>query len=144
MKNLETALLEAHAEIAALKAAQTPAQASQLSVQALTALVHKLGASEASLLAQVAALTAENETLKAAENDIEVRASRMAMDIAAGQGVPPVNISRGDGIKEKAQTSEDHLAAFAAITDPKERAEYWAKYQRQMLPEKSATELPKP
>jgi hypothetical protein len=129
--------------IANIKANWTAAEKAEIAVKEARALALTLGGSESKLLAQVEclvaenkALTAENATLKMERATIEAsvdnRASAKALVIAGGQGVPALNVERGDGIKAKVTSKDEehsqHFTAYAAITDPIERGKYYEEH----------------
>jgi chromosome segregation ATPase len=66
-------------------------------------------------------LVARNKTLESREQDIEVRASRRAAEIVASTGTtaPAPVTPKGD------RQTEDLVARFKAINDPKEQTIFW-------------------
>jgi len=70
---------------------------------------------------RLAELTARNQTLEAAEQDIEKRASKRAAEIVASTGTtaPAPVTAKGD------KQTEDLVARFKAISDPKAQTTFW-------------------
>ena len=70
---------------------------------------------------RIAELTARNQTLESAEQDIEQRASKRAAEIVASTGTTaPVPVTaKGD------KQTEDLVARFKAISDPKAQTTFW-------------------
>jgi len=70
---------------------------------------------------RLAELTARNQTLEAAEQDLERRASKRAAEIVASTGTTaPVPVTaKGD------KQTEDLVARFKAISDPKAQTTFW-------------------
>ena len=70
---------------------------------------------------RLAELTARNQTLEAAEQDLERRASKRAAEIVASTGTTaPVPVTaKGD------KQTEDLVARFKAISDPAAQTTFW-------------------
>ena len=130
-KTLESELAKATATIAELtgkiSAHDVALATANEQITGLTGELAKEKAKAIELDGKVSALTSENVALKAKEQDIEVRASIKAKDIAAGQGIPPVNVDRSSE-SAAAKTTDEHFAVYAAITDPTERGKYYEKH----------------
>ena len=79
---------------------------------------------------RLAELTARNQTLEAAEQDIEKRASKRADEIVASTGTttPAAVTPKGD------KQTEDLVARFKAISDPKAQTTFW----RSLTPQQQA------
>jgi len=70
---------------------------------------------------RLAELTTRNQTLEAAEQDLELRASKRAAEIVASTGTTaPVPVTpKGD------KQTEDLVARFKAISDPAAQTTFW-------------------
>lgn len=70
---------------------------------------------------RLAELTARNQTLEAAEQDLERRASKRAAEIVASTGTtaPAPVTPKGD------RQTDDLVARFKAITDPTAQTAFW-------------------
>ncbi len=79
---------------------------------------------------RLAELTTRNQTLEAAEQDIEKRASRRAAEIVASTGntTPAPVTAKGD------KQTEDLVARFRSISDPKAQTTFW----RSLTPQQQA------
>jgi DNA repair exonuclease SbcCD ATPase subunit len=101
--------------------------------------IEALTTSKTELEAQVALAHARNKELESREQDIEIRASKRAVEIVASTGTPsPVAVSpKGD------RQAEDIVARFKAIADPKEQTVFWRSLtaQQQALILSSTTNL---
>ncbi|XHR27617.1 MAG: hypothetical protein ACFUZC_16955 [Chthoniobacteraceae bacterium] len=85
------------------------------------ASINSLTQSQTEANTRVAELTARNQTLEAAEQDLEQRASKRAAEIVASTGTTaPVPVT----VKGDKQT-EDLVARFKAISDPKAQTTFW-------------------
>ena len=83
--------------------------------------IDSLGQSKTESETRLAELIARNQTLEAAEQDIERRASKRAAEIVASTGTTaPVPVTaKGD------KQTEDLVARFRAISDPKAQTTFW-------------------
>ena len=104
----------------------------QSAAAAITNHEARIVATEASASAQVAAIQAVNTDLeaklKAATDalDAKIKSSdAKAIDISARAGVPPI----GDESKSEEKSSADIHSEFKTITNPKARAEFYAKHR---------------
>ena len=118
-------LSEASAKIDGLSAQVTELNADRERLAADLAAVRtsldSLGKSNAEADTRLAELAARNQTLEAAEKDIEARASKRAAEIVASTGTttPAPVTPKGD------RQTEDLIARFKAITDPKAQTTFW-------------------
>ncbi len=92
--------------------------------------LESLGKSKAEVDSKLAELTVRNRMLETAEADIEKRASKRAAEIVASTGTtaPAQVTSKGD------RQTEDLVARFKAITDPKAQTTFW----RSLTPQQQA------
>lgn len=92
--------------------------------------IETLTSEKGSFEARLAEVTARNAELEAAEKDIEGRASKRAAEIVASTGTQmPARVTpAGD------RQTEDLVAKFKAISDPKEQTLFW----RALTPQQQA------
>ncbi len=85
------------------------------------ASIDSLTQSQTEANTRITELTARNQTLEAAEQDLEQRASKRAAEIVASTGTTaPVPVTaKGD------KQTEDLVARFKAISDPKAQTTFW-------------------
>ena len=94
------------------------------------ASIDSLTQSQTEASTRIAEITARNQTLETAEQDIEQRASKRAAEIVASTGTTaPVPVTaKGD------KQTEDLVARFKAISDPKSQTTFW----RSLTPQQQA------
>ena len=134
-------LAEASAKIDGLTAQVTELNAERerlaADLQTARASLDSIGKTKAEADTRIAELAARNQTLEAAEKDIEQRASKRAAEIVAATGTstPAPVTPKGD------RQTEDLVARFKAITDPKAQTTFWRSLtaQQQALILNSAT-----
>ena len=118
-------LSEASNKIDALSAQLTElgAERERLAADLTTARqsIESLGTQKGEVETRLAQVTARNQELEAAEKDLEKRASKRAAEIVASTGTsaPAPVTPKGD------RQSEDLIARFNAITDPKAQTLFW-------------------
>ncbi|XHR30405.1 MAG: hypothetical protein ACFUZC_07550 [Chthoniobacteraceae bacterium] len=97
---------------------------------AARASINSLTKSKSEADTRIAEVTARNQTLEAAEQDIEQRASKRAAEIVASTGTttPVAVTAKGD------KQTEDLVARFKAISDPKAQTTFW----RSLTPQQQA------
>lgn len=133
----EALLSEAATKADSLTAELAEAQAGRERIEAdLTAArqnIESLTGQKSEIEAQLSTLTSRNKDLEAREQDIETRASKRAVEIVASTGTqaPAPVTPKGD------RQTEDLVARFKAISDPKEQTLFWrsltAQQQAQIL-----------
>ena len=133
-------LSEASNKIDALSAQLTElgAERERLAADLTTARqsIESLGTQKGEVETRLAQMTARNQELETAEKDIEKRASKRAAEIVASTGTsaPAPVTPKGD------RQSEDLIARFKAITDPKAQTLFW----RSLTPEQQSLILNHP
>ena len=133
-------LSEASNKIDALSAQLTElgAERERLAADLTTARqsIESLGTQKGEVETRLAQVTARNQELEAAEKDLEKRASKRAAEIVASTGTsaPAPVTPKGD------RQSEDLIARFKAITDPKAQTLFW----RSLTPEQQSLILNHP
>src|SRR5207302_605417 len=99
------------------------AQRERLDADLLTARqsIETLTTQKGEVETQLGQLTARNKELETKEQDIEARASKRAAEIVASTGTqaPAPVTPKGD------KQTEDLVARFKAITDPKTQTVFW-------------------
>ena len=133
-------LSEASNKIDALSAQLTElgAERERLAADLTTARqsIESLGTQKGEVETRLAQMTARNQELETAEKDIEKRASKRAAEIVASTGTsaPAPVTPKGD------RQSEDLIARFKAITDPKAQTLFW----RSLTPQQQSLILSHP
>ena len=133
-------LSEASNKIDALSAQLTElgAERERLAADLTTARqsIESLGTQKGEVETRLAQVTARNQELEAAEKDLEKRASKRAAEIVASTGTsaPAPVTPKGD------RQSEDLIARFKAITDPKAQTLFW----RSLTPQQQSLILSHP
>lgn len=113
----------ARTELLTAQLAEAAASRERIEADLLTARqsIESLSKAKTELEGQFATIQARNKDLETREQDIETRASKRAVEIVASTGTPaPVPVTpKGD------RQTEDIVARFKAITDPKEQTIFW-------------------
>ena len=129
-----TLLSEASTKIDTLTAQVTElsAERERLSADLTTArqTIQSLGTQKGEIETRLAQLITRNAELEATEKDIEKRASKRAAEIVASTGTtaPAPVTAKAD------RQTEDLVARFKAITDPKAQTTFW----RSLTPQQQA------
>ena len=120
-----TLLSEASTKIDGLtvQATEHQAERERLAADLLTARqsIESLGLQKGVAETRLGELVARNQELEAAEKDVENRASKRAAEIVAATGTtaPAAVTPKGD------RQTDDLLARFKAIDDPKTQTTFW-------------------